>query len=66
MYACFVLFWYSDSKRDGIGCVGGLYDDEDESELVPDVYLSVYLSRGAPVCGWRGRDVIVYPPNSPV
>ena len=43
---------YSDSKRDGIGGVGGLYDDEDESDSdsVPDVYLSVYLSRDAPVC----------------
>ena len=39
---------YSDSKVDGIGGVGGLYDDEDESDLdsVPDVY----LSRDAPVC----------------
>ena len=37
---------YSDSKRGRIGGVGGLYDDEDESDSVPDVY----LSRGALVC----------------
>ena len=43
---------YSGSKRDGKGGVGGLYDHEDESDSdsVPDVYLSVYLSRDAPVC----------------
>ena len=38
---------YSDSKRDGIGGVGGIYVDEDELDSVPDAYLSQRVLGGA-------------------